>query len=147
MGGFGSGPQAKARRRKGAVKLHTPKELVEGARPYFRSLAGRAAEHGLTQADVPVLAQLATALWVADQAAQLMMEEGILTTDQAHGDGTEKRKHPAYTIWKNSAALAASLAQQFGLTPASRARLGLAEDDGEESLADVLWGKVVPHGD
>ncbi len=143
MGGFGSGPQAKSKGRKRATKLHTPKKLVEGARPYFRSLAGRAADHGLTQADVPILAQLATALWLADTAAAQMEAGGILITDIAHA--RELRKHPAYTIWRNAAALAASLAQQFGLTPASRARLGLEEDDGTESLADVLFGEVAHH--
>lgn len=141
MGGFGSGPQRSVKRR-GGVKLHTPKELVEGARPYFRSLAGRAAEHGLTQADVPMLAQLATALWLADTAAAKLLDEGILTTDQAHGDGTEQRKHPAFTIWRNAVSVADMLAKQFGLTPASRARLGLEEGDDEESLADVLFGEV-----
>ncbi len=146
MGGFGSGPQRKTRR-SGATKLHAPAGLTEGAKPHFRNLAKRAAEHGLTQADVPMLAQLATALWLADEAAAKLMGEGILTRDQAHGDGTEMRKHPAFTIWRAAVATADALAKQFGLTPASRARLGLAEESDEPSLAEVLFGEAAHHGD
>lgn len=147
MGGIGSGPQRPAKRRSGAVKLHTPKEMPEGAKPYFRFMAQRASDHGLTQADVPMLAQLANALWLADRAVMLMAEDGILMTDQAHGDGTEKRKHPAFTIWRNAVSTADTIAKQFGMTPASRARLGLDESGEGPSLAEVLFGEVVGHRD
>lgn len=144
MGGFGSGPQ-RAAKRGGAVKLHTPKELVDGARPYFRMLAQRAAEHGLTQADAPMLGQLATALWLADAAAAQLATEGLTTTDASHGDGTEPRKHPAVSIWRAAVGTADALAKQFGLTPASRARLGLEEEGDEPSLAEVLFGEAARH--
>lgn len=174
MGGFGSGPQQKVRR-SSATKLHVPRGMPEGVKPYFRELAKRAAGHGLTQADAPMLAQLAAALWLADSALALMAEAslrklreaaeqtddeaevvgaplkgmalGMLMTDQAHGDGTELRKHPAFTIWRAAVGTADALAKQFGLTPASRARLGLEEKSDEPSLADVLFGEVVRHGD
>jgi len=147
MGGMGSGPQKAVRKAGGAVKLHTPKTLPEPAQPYFRELAKRASEHGLTQADAPMLGQLATALWMADASAKLLVAQGLLMADQAHGDGTELRKHPAVSIWRAAVATADGLAKQFGLTPASRARLGLQEQDGEPSLADVLFGEVAHHGD
>jgi P27 family predicted phage terminase small subunit len=92
-----------------------------------------------------MLGQLATALWIADQAAQRMASDGLLMTDQAHGDGREMRKHPAFTIWRNAVAVADTLAKQFGLTPAARARLGLEQDDGAPSLAEVLFGEVADH--
>lgn len=147
MGGMGSGPQRRAKRAVGAAKLHTPKELPEGAQAYFRGLARRAAEHGLTQADVPMLAQLANALWLADLAVQRIAADGVLMADQAHGDGTELRKHPAFTIWRNAVVTADTIAKQFGLTPASRARLGLDEQSAEPSLAEVLFGEVAAHGE
>lgn len=145
MGGMGSGPQRRTKRTVGAAKLHTPKELPEGAQEHFRGVARRAAEHGLTQADVPMLAQLANALWMADLAAQRIAADGLLMTDQAHGDGTEMRKHPAFTIWRNAVVTADTIAKQFGLTPASRARLGLEEESGAPSLAEVLFGEAVNH--
>jgi P27 family predicted phage terminase small subunit len=134
------------RKAAGAVKLHTPKTLPAPAQAYFREVAKRAAAHGLTQADAPMLGQLATALWMADAAAQLLVRDGLLMTDQAHGPETELRKHPAVTIWRAAVATADGLAKQFGLTPASRARLGLQEDDGAPSLADVLFDEAVHHG-
>ncbi len=146
MGGFGSGPLRKTKR-SSAVKLHAPKTMPEETVPYFRMLAGRAAEHGLTQADGPMLAQLATALWLADSAAMQLAREGLTTSDVTHGDGTEPRKHPAVSIWRAAVGTADALAKQFGLTPASRARLGLEEESEEKSLAEVLFGEVVRHGD
>jgi P27 family predicted phage terminase small subunit len=119
--------------------------MVQEAQPYFRMLAQRAAEHGLTQADVPMLAQLATALWMADAAAAQIVAEGLTTTDTAHGDGTEPRKHPAVSIWRAAVGTADALAKQFGLTPASRARLGLEEESDEPSLAEVLFGEAARH--
>lgn len=147
MGGFGSGPQRKTKRSDGALKLHAPKTMPEQVVPYFRMLAGRAAAHGLTQADGPMLAQLATALWLADSAAAQLAAEGLTTTDVAHGTVSEPRKHPAVSIWRAAVGTADALAKQFGLTPASRARLGLEEESDEPSLADVLFGEVVRHGD
>jgi P27 family predicted phage terminase small subunit len=146
MGGFGSGRPPKVKRTQRA-KLHTPETLPEGAAAYFRMLARRAGEHGLTQADVPMLAQLATALWIADQAALRMARDGLLMTDQSHGDGTELRKHPAFTIWRNAVTVADTLAKQFGMTPAARARLGLEQESGAPSLAEVLFGEAATHGE
>lgn len=137
MGGTGSGPQRKVRRTGPAHRLYAPKDLVAGAVPYFRALAGRMTTHGLTQADVYMLGQLATALWIAGEAAQAMAEEGLLTTDKTHSSG-EMRKQPAYTVWRNATDVSLRLAQQFGLTPASRARLGLEEEEEGPSLADLL---------
>jgi len=141
MGGFGSGPLPKMKRGI-AVKLHAPKTMPEKVVPYFRMLAGRAAEHGLTQADGPMLAQLATALWLADSAAAQLAEEGLTTSDLTHNGGTEPRKHPAVSIWRAAVGTADALAKQFGLTPASRARLGLEEESDNPSLAEVLFGEA-----
>ena len=139
MGGYGSGPVPKVKR--GArVKLHAPKGLVEGALPYFRTLADRAADHGLAHADGLMLAQLATALWLADAAAAALAKEGLTVLDTAHN--VEARKHPAVSIWRAAVGTADALAKQFGLTPSSRARLLLNEDDGEQSLAEVLFSEV-----
>ena len=146
MGGFGSGPQRKAKRSDGAPKLHAPKTMPEQVVPYFRMLAGRAAEHGLTQADGPMLAQLAAALWLADAATAQLAKEGLTTTDVAHGNVSEPRKHPAVSIWRAAVGTADALAKQFGLTPASRARLGLEEESTEKTLAEVLFDEVVSHG-
>lgn len=142
MGGLGSGPTKVKRGAK--VKLHTPDGLVEGAKPYFRSLAQRAAEHGLAHADGLMLGQLATALWLADQAAALIAKEGMTVQDTAHN--LEARKHPAVSVWRAAVGTADALAKQFGLTPSSRARLGLAEDDEGPSMADVLFSEAAHHG-
>lgn len=143
MGGLGSGPTKVKRGVR--VKLRKPDGLVAGAEPYFRLLAQRAADHGLAHADGPMLGQLATALWLADMAAAQIARDGLTVLDTAHN--VEARKHPAVTIWRAAVATADGLAKQFGLTPSSRARLGLQDDDGEMSMADVLFSEVVPHGD
>ena len=143
MGGYGSGPVTKLRR--SGVKLHAPKGLVEGALPYFRLLATKAADHGLTHADGPMLGRLATALWLADQAAAVLAKEGLTVLDTAHN--LEARKHPAVSVWRAAVGTADALAKQYGLTPASRARLLLSDDDGGPSLADVLFEEAAAHGD
>ncbi len=141
MGGMGSGPVRPVKREDGAVKLHTPKTLPEGAQPYFRDLARRATTHGLTQADAPMLGQLATALWLADSAVAQLVLEGLTEVDVAHGGML--KKHPAVSIWRAAVGTADALAKQFGLTPASRARLGLEEESQEKTLAEVLFEEVV----
>jgi phage terminase small subunit len=56
--------------------------------------------------------------------------------DPVHGG---QRKHPAFTVWRAAVATADGLSKQFGLTPASRARLLLDEPDTGKSLAEMLF--------
>lgn len=139
MGGMGSGPQ-KAVRRGGQVKLRAPERMVAGAERHFREVARRAKEHGLTQADQAALGMLATALWLFDEAAAALAAEGLTTADEAHGG--EPRKHPAVSILRAAHSMALPLMGQFGLTPGSRARLGLAEESEVPSLAEILFAPV-----
>lgn len=129
MGGFGSGPAKRGQPRRESQKLRAPSGLVPEARSHFKRLAALAATHGLTRADEPMLAQLATALWMADAAAAQLAREGLTQADATHGG--ELRKHPAVTIWRAAMSAADALARQFGFSPSSRLRLGLEEASGE----------------
>lgn len=144
MGAFGSGPGAKVSvRRDKRTKLRTPADMPKKIQPYFRRVVQRLGDNGLEHADIDLLAQYATALWIADEAARLLATEAIVETDTAHGSGTEVRKHPAFTIWRNAVATAQQLGQHFGATVASRARLGIQPEEEQLSLAELLFREVV----
>lgn len=141
MGGFGSGPLPRtAGRRENEKRIRMPDGLPTVIEPTFRRLVKRLSEHGITQLDADMIGQYAAALYVANQALNEMVMAGVLETDTAHNG--ERRKHPAFTVWKNASALALQIGQQFGATLASRTRLGLEAKQVERSLADILFEAV-----
>lgn len=91
------------------------------ARAVWDSLATEMQAAGvLDTVDVEMMAQFCVACAVARKAAT-QMNDNVAATG-ARG----AVKDPAITAWKDAVAVQRQLAEQFGLTPSARARLGMA---------------------
>jgi phage terminase small subunit len=95
--------------------------------------------------DASMLAQLAIAELMAIENAKLLLDASngpiqtrLLETDEAHDN--ESRKSPAFTQWRQSVETALKLAKEFGMTPASRARLQMGPDPEIIDLKTLLNG-------
>ena len=106
----------------------------------FEQLVEQLAAHGIVPVDLYALADAAFYQWQKVEAMKQLAAEGITTTDSAHGD--ERRKHPALTIYRQADMMFQKLCIQFGMTPASRARLMPPEQDDEDPYKDFLDGKA-----
>lgn len=106
----------------------------------FEQLVEQLAAHGIVPVDLYALADAAFYQWQKTEAMKQLMAEGITTTDDAHGG--ERRKHPALTIYRQADMMFQKLCIQFGMTPASRARLMPPEQDDEDPYKDFLNGKA-----
>jgi P27 family predicted phage terminase small subunit len=73
--------------------------------------------------DLPTFEQFCTAYYFALYAGALLVREGIIVEDVAHGK--ESRKHPAWQMWRDAVKTMRQLACEFGVTPSSRVRLSL----------------------
>lgn len=120
----------------GAPPMPRKRLSPEGQR-LWKTLAPKLAELGLiTEADGAAFEMLCVHYGVAVQAARQLREDGLTTTDE---DGLI-RKHPLLQVLRESSTAFRMYAEQFGLTPAARARLRLPAPDEEPSLAEVLFG-------
>jgi P27 family predicted phage terminase small subunit len=137
MGGVGSGP-TKAKRGS-SERVYPPAWLPKPAKHTFNALARQLDDHALTKADTLALALMAQWVWVNGEAVKELLKDGVLEEDQAHGDGTEKRKSPAIMVARAATTVLMDIAKQFGMTPSARARLGIEPmSDRSESLAELL---------
>ena len=102
----------------------------------FRRLVRELRDSGTLQAlDVYLLVQLATALHINAEAAAQLAREGATYSDPMHAG--RPAKHPAFQVWRESAATARALSALFGLSPVDRQRMIGAPDNGG-GLVDVL---------
>ena len=94
-----------------------PSWLAEGARATWDELAPLLSEAGrLTPLDLDCFAAYCEHVELYRQAVALIQAEGIVVT----GHRGAPRKHPAWQVLRDSAAMIRSGAQDFGLTPAAR---------------------------
>lgn len=85
----------------------------------------------LSKADRGILTLYCEA-WAISREARKALEKG-LTTEGGSDRGV--RRHPMYTIWRESTALAAQLAKELLITPATRLRTSLPEPNDDEQTA------------
>ncbi|WGD32009.1 phage terminase small subunit P27 family [Ancylobacter sp. WKF20] len=85
----------------------------------------------LTTGDVATLQSYCIAVGQVAQAAEIISKEG-LTFNGPHGP----RKHPAVAIQQGAMAQARLLAGELGLTPTSRSRPAMRDDDDADTLVD-----------
>jgi len=114
----------------------TPKGLSEHAGRWWRRVVPRLVEMGVVDrdADYGRLVMLAQAWGMAQAAYDKIQEEGLFRQDE----NNVTRKHPAHQVWRDSANVYNSLGKELGLTPMSRSRLGVKDDDGNDELIQFL---------
>jgi P27 family predicted phage terminase small subunit len=101
-----------------------PADLPQDAQDFWCDSVVRLVEVGLIDwVDVPVLEMLATQYARVKQSRRVIAEDGHF----ALGSVGQIREHPALKIERESMAAFLRLAEQYGLTPVARTRLGLAE--------------------
>ena len=101
-----------------------PAGLPLEARRYWRQTVARLVEVGMIDlVDEAALRMLSMqyARWV--KAGRAIAKEGMFT----FGSRGQPREHPAVRIERDATVLYLRAAEQFGLTPVARTRLGLAE--------------------
>ncbi len=138
MGKRGPKPDRTGRNRHGAdvapelEQLEPPEYLDLDAVAIWHRLAPSLAEAGvLTAWDVDTFAVFVTAVVTYKRAIVDVNARGVLIRGRR---GSEQVKNPALQIARDQAAVIATYAARFGLTPADRAKLRLAEvDPGDET--------------
>lgn len=125
-----------------AVDLRVPAGTPKPAAAIYRRLVRDLRAAGiLADVDAPLLAQLATALWLNQDAAAALARDGAVYADPAHGG--RLAKHPAFQVWRDTAATVRSLSALFGLSPADRQRLvGFGGESAATTFVDVLRGVI-----
>lgn len=138
------GPIAAGRARKDAGRRPQPsKNAPDAVRREFRRIV--AAAPWITAADAATVETMAEAVVLQREAIALLLPGRLLVVDKAHGN--DVRRNPALIAWRTAAEMGRACAAKLGITPQDYARLGIREDNDEPSLADVLFGEVVKHGD
>lgn len=101
-----------------------PAGLPRDAKEYWRATVRRLVEVGLLDlVDDAALRMLATEYARWRQAGRVITREGLISIG-SHG---QPMTHPAVRVERDAHRLYLSAAEQFGLTPMARTRLGLAE--------------------
>jgi P27 family predicted phage terminase small subunit len=84
----------------------------------------------LFEADQDIIAAYANAVLNYERATKIVDEMGILV--EGRRDGLVS--NPAVRVQRDSAQLIRQLASELGLTPSSRSRLTVKEEDGDDFL-------------
>lgn len=141
MGGYGSGPVKKgkgAKRVVQAVRWTLPEGYPVEIESTFKWLVKQLEGHMVAKVDVFALADMAFYQWQKVEAMKQLAADGITVADGAHGG--EPRKHPALTVYRQADMQFQRLALQFGMTPASRARLMPPEPEDDDEFEQFLAG-------
>lgn len=110
-------------------ELRMPRGMGRHAKWLWRTVV--AERSGILHpADAPALMAACQHWELAQLAYEQIQADGITTTDMAHGN--EKRKHPSEPTYRQNMAAAISILKQFGISPAARAALPGADDDGRD---------------
>lgn len=101
-----------------------PEHLPEDAKAVWVNTISTVIEAGVADhVDLPALEGMALAYSRAREAARIIDEEGMI----AEGYSGQPVQHPAVKIERDSWRAFLNFAEQFGITPIARTRLGLAE--------------------
>jgi P27 family predicted phage terminase small subunit len=130
-----------------------PADLPRDARDFWRLTVTRLIEVGMLDlVDDVALRMLSTQYARWRQAGRVVADDGHFV----RGSVGQLREHPAIRIEREAHGLFLKTAEQFGLTPMARTRLGLAElhrrslhTEMESALgtADVIEGEAADHDD
>lgn len=110
-----------------------PVPLPDNVRPLWDAIMGDLADRGLRASDYELLHALCMAAHRRREAAALVSLHGLVLI----GATGQAVANPALRIERDNAQLVARLAQEFGLSLASRMRLGLIELAGMSTLQSI----------
>ena len=114
--------------------LERPKGLPREAWPFWEESVGQLVDAGIAdKVDLPALTMLATIYARAIQARKAIAKDGIL----AFGSSGQVVEHPAVKIERNSIKLFLTAAEQYGIGPVARTRLGLADLNRRSMAAEL----------
>lgn len=119
----------------GRGTIPPPEHLTETARDIWREVEPELANAGVTDAvDRYALEIFCTAVAITRQAVEAVNAAGgQMTVTQPSG---RVAPSPHFAVWKDATATARQYAEQLGLTPSARARLGVAGKQGA-SIEDL----------
>lgn len=112
--------------------LEPPDDLPEEIAPLWRTAVGELEPRGIRPADLEAVRLMCMAALRARQAGEQIAKYGVLVKG-ARGP----MPNPMLRVEKDATATYLRLAEQFGLTVASRMRLGLIQLTGESILATL----------
>lgn len=112
-----------------------PDDLPAEARQVWDRLAPSLIARGvLTAWDVDAFAVLCVSIHHHREAMRLVAKSNVLVP----GDKNRIVKNPAMQVLRDQAAIIATYAGRFGLTPSDRSQIELPEDTGAHSAAAIL---------
>lgn len=115
-------------------KAKKPRGLVPRVAKLWDEMAGPLEGLGLlTDLDAAAFRMMLQHYQFALEAARQVLEEGLTRRDE---NGVERR-HPSLQAWRENSVAFRAYAEQFGMTPSARARLGPAPT-GQLALGDIL---------
>lgn len=120
----------------------SPVEKVPAA-PAWLSKAGKAEwnrvcpilvneRRTLTVADLPTLESYCAAVGQVQEASRILEKEGLTFTGP-----TGPKKHPAASLRHDAMTQVRQLGSELGLTPVSRSRPAMRDDNGSEDTSDL----------
>ena len=120
-----------------------PAVLNEHERAVWAQLVPEVAALGwIDRVDRGMLVMLVQTVAMAEMARSAIESDGfMLTVYDREGEPIDRKVHPAARTQMQATAQALRIAEQFGLTPSARARLGLTVAKGR-SLAESLRGDL-----
>lgn len=111
-----------------------PSGLPEGAAVVWSRVVEELDTRGLKETDLEAVTMLAHAAWTHAETRKKIAETGVLVRDSRTG---KTMVNPLLKVARDEANTYLRLANEFGLTPAARLRLGLMTLAGQ-SLAQAL---------
>ena len=109
-----------------------PEGLPDPAQVMFRRIVAELQPRGLREADVEAIAMLAHSAWLHTQARREIAETGLMVKGP-YGPVI----NPLIKVARDEAATYLRLSESFGLTIASRLRLGLMQLAGQSMIASL----------
>lgn len=111
-----------------------PETLPEGAVEVWKRVVEELDARGLKETDLEAVTMLAHAAWTHSETRKQIAKTGVLVKDARSG---RPIVNPLLKVARDEANTYLRLANEFGLTPAARLRLGLMTLAGQ-SLAQTL---------
>lgn len=110
---------------------YVPRHLAEDAAAEWRRVIQSLVERRIiSDADLGTLENYCVQIGIARECERIIAREGLMIVTRMG----EPKRHPASSILKDAVGLAKQLAGELGLTPVSRSRPAVREDDADDLL-------------